>query len=424
MFRFVVIHACSTFGFSSIRSLEAQLAEAKTTHESLAAAAAVVEEANELAMMYAARAVAATAAAKEDGSFEPVPAPAPEIEETADLFSWDDAPAPIPVSLAGIDKSSHSLTQETQQPEPSHGMWGSSESVALSVHSNQGSWGVPPTPDRVDGHGHYRGDSASVISMGTNASYMKYGVLGGEMGGPIDERIGEGSAIHPENFIPEPMGPIYPEYSSVAPTPKSGQFQPIEPTMTSSPTKAQLDSLKSKTLTAEQSFRSFSDLVRSISNDVEKLESAARKAEAEASAIGSSKSKSKMSFGKSKAKKEYESALQTAQAEREKVEEAKAKLAVAESEAETAKMEMERLRQKYEEMEMEAATVQSYLSVQKEAYNGHQQVAKRHSAAGDHQPQNQYNDTFGMSAPSTSSGTHGYGMINSMDGDYDNPFAM
>jgi hypothetical protein len=388
-------------------------------HESLAAAAAVVEDANELAMMHAARAVAATAAALEDGSLEPISASAPGIEETADLFSWDDAPAPA--SLAGIDKSSHNLTHETQQPEPSREMWGSSESVAVSVHSNQGSWGVPPTPDRGDGH--YRGDSASVISLGTNASYMKYGVLGGEMGAPIDEGIGEGSAIHPENFIPEPMGPIYPEYPSVAPTPMAGNFQSMELTMASSPTKAQLDDLKSKTLVAEQSFRSFSDLVRSISTDVEKLESVAKKAEAEASAIGSSKSKSKMSFGKSKAKKEYESALQTAQAEREKVEEAKAKLAVAESEAETAKMEMERLRQKYEEMEMEAATVQSYLSVQKEAYNGHQQAAKQHSA-GVHQPQNQYNDTFGMSAPSTSSGTHGYGMINSMDGDYDNPFAM
>ncbi|KAL3826806.1 hypothetical protein ACHAXA_000632 [Cyclostephanos tholiformis] len=397
-------------------SLEAQLAEAKATHESLAAAAAVVEEANELAMKYAARAVAAAAAATEDGSSEPVAAPAPGIVETADFFSWDDPPAPAPAPLDGIDKSSS---------EPSRGMWGSSESVA--------------TPDRGDGH--YRGDSASVITMGTNASYMKYGVLGGEMGAPIDEGMGGGPTTHHDNFIPEPTGPIYPEYS--APSPNAGQYQiestassptkafipepmkpiypeyqPTEP-IASSPTKAELDALKSKTLKAEQSFRSYSDLVRSISHDVEKLESAARKAEAEASAIAGSKSKSKMSFGKSKAKKEYESALQTAQLEREKVEEAKAKLALAERNAEDAKMEMEQLRQKYEEMEMEAATVQSYLSVQKEAYNGHQQAAKQQSAAGCYQPQNQYNDAF-----SNSVGTHGYGMINSMDGDYDNPFAM
>jgi chromosome segregation ATPase len=202
----------------------------------------------------------------------------------------------------------------------------------------------------------------------------------------------------------------------VAPTPKATPHVPIA----SSPTKEELNSLKSITLKAEQSFRSYTDLVRSISTEVEKLESAAKKAESEASAIGGAKSKSKMGFGKSKAKKEYESALQSAHAEREKVEEAKAKLAAAESEAEDAKREMERLRQKYEEMEMEAVTVQSYLSVQKEAYDNHQQAAK----VGDYQPQNQYNDPFGMAPANPSSTSFEYGTSNSADNDYDNPFAI
>ena len=421
---FIVTH---TLIFPPVRSIEAQLAEARATHESLAAAAAAVDEANELAMTYAAQAVAAAAAAAEDRPLEPVAAPAPAIEETADFFSWDDPPAVVPAPLSGLNKSSHSLTKETKQPEQSHAAWGSSESVH-SLHSNQGSWAAPPTPDR--GGGHYRGDSVSVVSMGTNASYMKYGVLGGDMGVPIEEgpiggggmgegaslSMGGGSATQLDNFIPEPSGPIYPEYQPVAPTPKANPYVPI----VSSPTKEALDSLKSSTLKAEQSFRSYSDLVRSISTEVEKLESAAKKAESEVSAIGGAKSKSKMGFGKSKAKKEYESALQSAQAEREKVENAKAKLAAAEREAEDARKEMERLRQKYEEMEIEAATVQSYLSVQKEAYIGHQQAAK----VGGSQPQNQYNDPFGMAPANPSSDSYGYGTSNSADNDYDNPFAI
>lgn len=416
----VVLRVNSHFDFFSVRSIEAQLTDARATQESLVEAAAAVDEANELAMTYAARAVAAaaaTATATEDHSLEQVAVTAPGIVETADLFSWDNPPAPAP--SAGMDKSSHSLTRETQQPEPSHAPWGSSESVAHSVHSNQGSWGAPPTPDR--GGGHYRGDSHSVISMGTNASYMKYGVLGGEMGAPIEAPGVEGeSATQLDNFIPEPTGPIYPEYQSMAPTPKATSHQP----MTSSPTKEDMDALKSRTFEAEKSFRSYSDLMRSISTDVEKLESAAKKAEADVSAIGGTKSKSKMGFGKSKAKKEYEHALQTAQAERDKVEEAKAKLAAVELEAEGARREMERLRQQYEEMEMEAATAQSYLSVQKEAYHGHQQAAMQPSAAGGYQQQNQYNDPFGMVPASTSSASYGYGTSNSADGDYDNPFAM
>jgi hypothetical protein len=428
---FAALHGYSHFDFFSDSSIEAQLAEARATHESLAAAAAAVDEANELAMTYAAQAVAAAAAAAEDRSLEPVATPAPAIEETADLFSWDDPPAVAPAPLAGLNKSSHSLTRETQQPEQSHAAWGSSGSIAHTVHSahsHQGSWEAPPTPDR--GGGHYKGDSVSVISMGTNASYMKYGVLGGDMGAPIDEgpiggggmgegaslSMGGGSATQLDNFIPEPSGPIYPEYQLVAPTPKATPYVPIA----SSPTKEELNSLKSITLKAEQSFRSYTDLVRSISTEVEKLESAAKKAESEASAIGGAKSKSKMGFGKSKAKKEYESALQSAHAEREKVEEAKAKLAAAESEAEDAKREMERLRQKYEEMEMEAVTVQSYLSVQKEAYDNHQQAAK----VGDYQPQNQYNDPFGMAPANPSSTSFEYGTSNSADNDYDNPFAI
>jgi hypothetical protein len=223
-------------------------------------------------MTYAAQAVAAAAATAEDRSLEPVAIPAPAIEETADLFSWDDPPAVALAPSAGLNKSSHSLTREIHQPEQSHAAWGSSESIAHSVHSNQGSWAAPPTPDR--GGGHYKGDSASVISMGTNASYMKYGVLGGDMGAPIDEgpiggggmgegasfSMGGGSATQLDNFIPEPSGPIYPEYHPVAPTPKATPHVPIA----SSPTKEELNSLKSITLKAEQSFRSYTDLVRRL----------------------------------------------------------------------------------------------------------------------------------------------------------------
>lgn len=391
-------------------SLEAQVTEARATHDSLAEAAAAVEEANELAMNYAAKAVAAASVA---------PAPAPVALETADLFSWGDSfvPAMAPAPTEEVKISKGTLSREVSEVGSKGG-----DSWVAHPTSTQNSWEAPPTPDRASTH--HRGDSLADTSVISYASYQKYGVLGGEIGGPVNEGemnpamyggpiSGGGMSGGYSMGIPEPTGysphsesmPIYPEIQSdmsMAPTPKAMPYNPTP----KSPSKEELESVKSMALKADQSFQAKSELVHSISTEVGKLESAAQQAEA---AIGGEGKKSKM-FGKKKAKKEYEAAVQAAQNERLKVEEAKAKLALAKREEEVGRKEMLRLRQQYEEMEMEAVTAQSMMS------------------AGGYSSQTQYNGGFGASVPAPAS-SDPYGMSTPMmsksaGGDYDNPFAF
>ena len=381
-------------------------------------------------MSYAAKAVSAAAKVKPVGS----PAPA------ADLFSWGDSPirliVPVPAEEVGIGKGT--LSRDVSEVDSKgEGKW---EVPHPTTNSRQTSWEVPNPTSRQNEGGHNRTDSIADTSVISYASYQKYGVLGGEIGGHIDEGeqvpptygSGFGGPMHGGRMhggfmnggysvgIPEPTDfslqsseymPIYPESQSdmtMAPTPKANNPM-LGP---KSPTKEELESVKSLALQADQSFRARSELVRKISIDVEKLQSALHQAEAAIGGEGK-KGSSRNVFGKKKAKKEM-AAVELAQTERLKVDEAKAKLALAQRDESDSRNEMERLRQQYEEMEMEAATAQSMMS-----------------ASGGYQPQNQYNNIGSggalVSAPASSDP---YGMnipmmaTSSEGGDYENPFVF
>lgn len=414
------------------RSLEAQIAEARTTHNSLADAAAAVEGANELAMNYAAK---AAAAAKVESVGHPAPA--------ADLFSWGDSPIRpiISVPTDEVEIGKGTLTRDVSgMDSKGEGKWEVPHPITIS---RQTSWDTGP--DREGGH--YRIDSIADTSVISYASYQKYGVLGGEIGGPIDD--GEqvppsfggpmsaggmhGDAMNGGGYttaIPEPSSQymsIYPESQSdmsMAPTPRATSYNPMPGPK--SPTREELESVKSLAMQADQSSRAKSELVRKLSTDVQVLELALHQAEAAIGGGGEGNGgggSSRKIFGKKKAKKkEYEAAVEAAQTERSKVDEARAKLAMAQREESDSRNEMERLRQQYEEMEMEAATAQSMMTA-----SGYQQP-----------PQNQYNKVYSIvrdehgrggalvSAPVSSDP---YGMnVSTMatssggGGDYDNPF--
>lgn len=424
------------------RSLESQVEEARTTHEALISANAAVEEANELAMAQQARSVAANAVAKEEAT---------ETEnqptETADLFSWGAPVAPTPVApvhktmpswgsdAPSVQHDSSSMEQDsTQLPAPAP--WGSSDATSVVSHSGQGGGSVAPSVYSSDALGNSNPNPYGI----PHSREPSLDFMGAPMGGappqqqqPMSPMMGGG--------IPEPtMGFDY-QQQSVAPaaalTPPRGSFasydsapapQP-QPTGPPSPTKAELEAVKAETDKAESQFRSCTDLVRSISSEVVKLESAAKKAEADMSTLeGKTKKGSFVGGKKKKAKKEYEKAMEAAQAERKKVQDAKEQLAAAEREAENAKSNVESLRQKYESMEMEAATAASYISAQ-QSHTDQPSVAS--GMTGYAQPAaNQYSDPFG-GMNNTSSGQaapasdpYGMGLMGgaSQNSDYANPF--
>ena len=438
------------------RSLESQVEEARTTHEALISANAAVEEANELAMAQQARSVAANAVAKEEASVAaPVDIPQPtETEnqptETADLFSWGAPVAPTPVApvhetmpsfgsdAPSVQHDSSSVAQEsTQLPAPAP--WGSSDATSVVSHSVQGGGSVAPSVYSSDAPlGNSNPNPYGIApSSGPSLDFM-----GAPMGGapPQQQQQPAMSPMMGGAGIPEPtMGFDY-QQQSVAPaaalTPPRGSFASYEsapapqpqPTGPPSPTKAELEAVKAETDKAESQFRSCTDLVRSISTEVVKLESAAQKAEADMSTLeGKTKKGSFVGGKKKKAKKEYEKAMEAAQAERKKVQDAKEQLAAAEREAENAKSNVENLRQKYESMEMEAATAASYISAQ-QSHNDQQSVAS--GMTGYAQPAaNQYSDPFGgMSSGQTAPASDPYGMglmggaPPSQNSDYANPF--
>ncbi|KAL7542383.1 hypothetical protein ACHAXR_011738 [Thalassiosira sp. AJA248-18] len=486
-------------------SLEAQVTVARETHEALTSAHEAVTEASELAMAQQAKAVAAAAVAREEEaelSVIPPPEPAPVVE-TADLFSWE-APAPAapvpavqeavnnPMSMMsspwGADAPSvHSSSnpnmmgggggqqelaphqgsvdsQQEQQPA-----WVSSDnaSVAHSVQSNHGAAAAPPTPQKEEHQDHFSVYTTTTGTMSNNPNPYG-GFQGMGMGAPVAPMMGGGGGdlfggamggappAAPQPVM-APMGGPDPQQHHLTPpvTPQrntaydeqiaaAASHEQPPPPASKSPTKAELDALKSKTDKAEKDFQSSISLVRSISVEVNQLESAAKKAESEMKTLEGKKKKGSFVGGKKKAKKEYEKAMGVAHQELNKVKEAKAQLAAAERESENAKREMEEYRQKYEQLELEAATAASYISVQQQQQQqgGHQrsdsQSAGGHSAAaGGMPPANQYADPFGTmnqnyhaSAPAATASSDPYGMglmggaPGGDGGDYANPFAM
>lgn len=217
--------------------------------------------------------------------------------------------------------------------------------------------------------------------------------------------------------------------SSIAPTPKAAVTpalnHPPPRNQPPSPTKAELESLKTKTTQVEKTFQTKLSLVRSISTEVTKLESVYKKAEIDMKTMETKKKKGSFG-GKKKAKKEYEKALGIANQEKLKVREAKAQLAIAEQEAEKTKREMEESRSKYEQMELEAATAASYLSVQQSGSTMSTAMPSDSMSMGG---SNEYSDPFrsGMTPSESSSGDpYRMGIMGGGGGggDYENPFTM
>lgn len=416
---------CLIFGYHHLcRYLEAQVAEARMTHEALNSAAVSVEEANELAMTMKARAVAAGAAYKEDEAYT-APAPAVALQETpaetSDLFSWD-APSDIsPAPSIQLGATSSTLTQEyPYQSAPAQ--FGSSDNAASDRSAG---WGQPTLSMEEK-------DSYSMYS--NPKSYGNYGDEG--MGGPMG-----GGGVASLDYMGAPMGagltPMgqsasdYQGFDSLsngmsAGMPDNSSSQPHPSTNGTSPSEADLNIIKSKTAEAEQTFRNCTDMVRKISAEVVRLEASVKDADTDVATSEGKAKKSSFGGKKKKAKAEHDKAVEWAQMERSKLEDAKKKLFVAERDAADAEREMENMRQKCEEMEMEAATAASYFSAQQE-----QDVNQEKQMGGFQQPQNQYANSFGMvgsnNLETQTSDSYGMGFMGgapSNNDDYDNPFAM
>lgn len=467
------------------RSLEVQVSDYRSTHEALNSATEAVTEANDLAMAQQARAVAAAAAAKEEAeSVIPEP-PAPAPVDTADLFSWD-APAPAapipaaqetvnPMSTWGSDAHSVQSTPQQagmvgvgavpdmtpprgsvasvasmgshQQPAPAPAPWGSSDnvSVAQTVQSNQGVPAPAPQP-AGDNFGMYSAGNANPnpygMGMGAPAPIGGgYEMFGGAMGAPpaapqpAMTPMGGANHYDAQSVATPSVAPntVYDDQIAVAHSQPEPQLPPGPP----SPSKAEIQAFKTTAVKAEKDFQSSLSLVRSISVEVNALESAAKQAETVAKSLEGKKKKGSFSGGKKKAKKEYEQAIAVAEQERKKVKEAKVQLAAAEREADKAKQEMEEYRQSFEQMELEAATAASYMSAQQAQQQQHShQRSDSHSVSGQSAagmpPANQYPDPFGggmaaQPAAAPANDPYGMGLMGGAPGgggDYANPFAM
>lgn len=497
-------------------SLETQIKEVRETNNALASASEALVEASELAVSLQSRAVAASAAAKEEEQAPPVPV------ETADLFSWD---APTPAATpAAAPAPAWGSDAPTPLAEPQHGSFGgisganndtasvqtgtdlggrpsdaasvSGHSVSgQSVHSNQGGAAPPSSigsgmdngfaspmkepvrrdsssmanpnpyggftgiPDPMGGGGGggdadlfgmplggMAGDGGSTVWRNAGGGPPQPlggggpvgGPVGGLMGGPMGGGGGGGDAGTATAFDHQVAASLAFEQvqsntqsvtPSVAPTPTASKTPNHNNTqqlpMPPSPSKAELEELKTKTTQVEKSFQSKLSLVRSISSEVTKLESVYKKAEMDMKSMETKKKKGGFG-GKKKAKKEYEKALAVANQEKLKVREAKAQLAAAEAEAEKTKKEMEDCRAKYEQMELDAATVASVLSVQQSGNTSREASDMSTSTS------NQYHDPFGgglsmdPSAATSSSDPYGMGLMGGGGGGggYDNPFAL
>ena len=440
-------------------SLKSQVEDARATHEALTSANAAVEEANELAIAQQAHSVAAAALAKEEALAVPAVEEAPPQQPEADLFSWDAAPAPVsapvPTQEAVPTWASDAPTTAAQEAtQQQHAHTTTAESVASVTHHSpvpvqhqeaMPAWGSDaPSMAQYDTHSVAH---ESTVVPHANPSPNPYGMpaMGayepqqqlqqpnlspmGPMGGSIPEPMGgyDYQQQQPTSMAQPTQQQLTPTRDSFASAP-APQQQPVGPP---SPSKEELEVVKNETVRAESSFRSCKDLVRSISSEVVKLESAAKKAETDMSVLeGKTKKGSFVGGKKKKAKKEYEKALEAVQGERQKVQNAKEQLAAAEREAGKSKNNMESLRRQYEDMELQAATAASYISA-----NAHQTQNDQHSVAGGSiaQPP-MYNDPFGggmmnnaappVAPAAASSDPYGMGvpMMGGAPSGYENPF--
>lgn len=135
-----------------------------------------------------------------------------------------------------------------------------------------------------------------------------------------------------------------------------------DPSQMVSSYQTELELAKNQTLEAEDSYRSYTNLVSQILLEVSELDSAAIKAEADVAELESKAkifssgwiagrtSGSFVGSRKKKAQKELDAAREVANQNRQKVRDALDRLGTAESAAEIARVESVRLRKKYEEM--------------------------------------------------------------------------
>lgn len=382
------------------------------------------------------------------------------------MTSWGNDAASVHSSnqnfMGGQDHSPHlgAMDSYQMQQEVAPAPWGSSGdvSVAHSVQSNQGQMpneishgGALPTSGNDDSFNMYgaAAGNPNPYSMGMGGGEAD--MFGGAMGGaPVPQPAmtpmggaSVGSHFGDSHSVAGSVASHTPERSSFndqAAVPAATHTPAPAPTPVGppSPTKHQLQALKSETAKAEKSFQNSISLVRSISVEVTNLESVAARAESDMKAMEGKTKKGGFGGKKKKAKKEYEKALEISQREKNTVQEAKEQLAAAEREADNAKREMEEYRQKYEQMEMEAATAASYASVQASSSNVTNSTAAlrsvqpsdSHSVAGS--VAGGYADPFGgmqHHPPAVApAGSDPYGMGSmggtSGGGDYSNPFAM
>jgi hypothetical protein len=416
-------------------TLEESVKDARETYDALVSATEAVTEANEALMMEHAKVVAATASAKAAEKEQHEPAVS---VQTADLFSWDSAPAPAPISMDPLET-------ETTVPATGMGMaWGSDAAPsiplpsehpvietahqatvknedeasrygeALSVYTAQTANNGVPTQ-----HGGYQPNVAEVPPANT-AFPFPMGGAPATVATPMAMDGGQGALV-PSNIQSNPyggfMGGDQSVMSPMGVAPPAVTLTAVEqptPQKINSPTAAEVDSMKREAMKAEKSFRQSEDLVRTLSQEVNNLESAAKKAEEEASAIEAASKKKKGSFvgGKKKVKKELEKAQEYANAERQKVIGAREQLSAAQREAEKSRKEAEQLRQQCEKAEIEAATAASYVSAHAEAPTPIQPAS------------NGYSDPFGMNYGNSEN--YGMGLMggSSQNQDYSNPFAM
>ncbi|KAL7481919.1 hypothetical protein ACHAW6_007599 [Cyclotella cf. meneghiniana] len=407
-------------------SLEGAIKDTREINNALVSATEAVLEANEAMIKEHAYAVAATAKAAE------AIASTAEHFQTDDFFSWDASPAPVPITVTqthsrGLSDISHSYGQN----------WGTDDSSAqgnpptTENRTEEGSKNVEDFQSIYSTRTTHTSNTGIQSPVITGNSGMQVAPLGGYQG--VQPIGGENSSLFPMGPGP---APAQTPMSSLAPapvttmkvsdfgmglmgmgamTPMGGSLPggnpmafhtpaPAPPAKVTSPSLAEVESIKKEALNVEKSFRESMDLVQTLTQEVEKLETAAKKAEEELQAV--EKKKGSFVAGKSKKKKEVAAAQEHVEAEREKVNLARQQLVAAQKDAESRRKLADELRQKSEQAELEAATA---ASLEPEATNTRSNGYDHYTGAmgsnsksfgmevlGDSQNQGGYNNPFAM----------------------------
>eukprot|EP00581_Thalassiosira_minuscula_P007762 CAMPEP_0183711824 /NCGR_PEP_ID=MMETSP0737-20130205/7201_1 /TAXON_ID=385413 /ORGANISM="Thalassiosira miniscula, Strain CCMP1093" /LENGTH=1113 /DNA_ID=CAMNT_0025940391 /DNA_START=66 /DNA_END=3407 /DNA_ORIENTATION=+ len=332
-------------------------------------------------------------------------------------------------SFDGASVSAHSVQKEDGHRGSIDSMGDRGTGMSMNPNPYGGFQGIPDPMGGGGGNadlfgaplgGQIGGGSAA---WGAPSSQQQQPMMNTPMGGSSQVSEWDSQSVTSHSVAPS-VAPSVAQTPMAAHTPTRNDFNSAAPAQVPpphppSPSKKELESLKSETQRAEKSFQTSLSLVRSISTEVSNLESVAKKAEIDMKTLETKKKKGSFG-GKKKAKKEYEKAVEIANGEKRKVSDAREQLAAAERESDKAKKQMEECRHKFEQAELEAATAASYLSVQQS--NNSSMTSAQTSDKG-------YSDPFGMGqpVPSNSSSADPYGMGGVMGGgggDYANPFAM